>query len=254
MTYTVTNLTAYLLVFLRMTGMIAINPVFARRNVPARARVILILALTLLMAPGVGAVAEPDTLSLIVLMLKEAFVGLVCGMVFQFFYYLLFFAGDLMDMQFGLSMARVFDPGTSIQTSVSGNFLNVLFMLYFFATDSHLVLFRAMAASFQLVPVGAVRITGDVAGFMITLFSSVFSLALRLALPFVAAEFVIEIAMGVLMKLIPQIHVFVINIQFKVLLGIFMLLVFCQPIGDFIDSYMGSILQSIQKALLVLGG
>jgi flagellar biosynthetic protein FliR len=87
---------------------------------------------------------------------------------------------------------------------------------------------------------------------MITLFESVFSLAFRLALPFIAAEFVVEVAMGILMKLIPQVHVFVVNIQFKLLLGIFLLFAFSQPIADFIDNYLQAAMQSMQKLLTVL--
>jgi flagellar biosynthetic protein FliR len=60
-----------------------------------------------------------------------------------------------MDTHFGMSMAKVFDPGTSIQMSVSGTFLNILFLLYIFCTDSHLLLIRIFADSFQVLPAGA---------------------------------------------------------------------------------------------------
>lgn len=253
MSYSIQNLMPYLLVFARMGGMVGLNPMFARRNVPMRVRAAFILALTIVMVPIVGdAPEESDTLSLLVLLVLEVTVGAVCGFIFQFFYYMLFFAGDFMDLQFGLSMARVFDPSTNIQASISSNFINVLFMLYFFATNSHLILIQAFAATFRLVPLGTAQITNELSGFIISLFTSAFSLALRLALPFVAAEFVIEMAMGVLMKLIPQIHIFVINIQFKVLLGIFMLLAFSGPIANFLDYYMRVVLSSLERMITIL--
>ena len=71
-------------------------------------------------------------------------------------------------------------------------------------------------------------------------------------MPFVAAEFVLEMSMGVLMKFIPQIHVFVINIQFKILLGIVLLLAFAGPIGSFTDNFMRLMFQNIQNVLYVL--
>ncbi len=254
MVFGIGNLEAYLLVFVRMTGMIALNPLFSRRGVPLIARTGMILATTILLAPTVP-VALPqqmDTLLLILLMFQELVVGALCGLIFQLFYYMIFFTGDIMDMQFGLSMARVFDPGTSIQASISGNLLNILFVFYFFATNSHLVLLQAFGASYHLVPVGTVQISGEVQGFLITLCSTVLSMALRLALPFVAAEFVIEVAMGILMKLIPQMHVFVINIQLKILVGIFLLLAFAQPIGDFMDRYMEAMLHSVETLLTLM--
>lgn len=256
-TITTANISVYLFVFVRMGGMILLNPIFARRNMPTQVKMGLILCLTLLIAPTVQAapIASLTEAGLLFGLLREVFIGLVCSYVFYIFYYLLFFAGDLMDVQFGLSMAKIFDPGTSIQMSVSGNLLNIMFMLYLFATDSHLLLIRIFASSYQIIPVGAATLSfAGVAGFVLNLFLSAFSLIVRLTLPFIAAEFVIEIAMGVLMKLIPQIHVFVINIQFKMLLGIFLLLAFASPISGFVDHYLAVMFESIEKALYAMAG
>ena len=178
-----------------------------------------------------------DSLGLALALLRELFVGLACGFVFQIYYYMLFFVGDWMDMHFGLSMAKVFDPGTSIQASMSGNLLNAMFLLYFFATDSHLLLIRIFIDSFRILPV----------------FIAAFSMILRLALPFVAAEVVLELITGVLMKLIPQIHVFVINMQMKVALGFILLLAFSGPITSFLDNYMRVMLENMQWAFSAMG-
>ncbi len=251
---TLNNLTAFAAVFTRMGAMVFLNPVFSRRNVPSQVRAGLALFLTILLVGMVDTspLENLAALSFVVILFRELLVGVACSCVFQSFYYILFFAGDLMDFQFGLSMAKVFDPGTSIQMSISGNIFSLLFVLFLFVTDSHLVLIRLFASSYELVPVGGALATGSVSPFMITLFESVFSLAFRLALPFIAAEFVVEVAMGILMKLIPQVHVFVVNIQFKLLLGIFLLFAFSQPIADFIDNYLQAAMQSMQKLLTVL--
>ena len=90
------------------------------------------------------------------------------------------------------------------------------------------------------------------AGFGIDIFVSVFSLAVRLAFPFVATEFVLEMGMGILMKLIPQIHVFVINMQFKILLAITMLFVLAAPITTFIENYIIVMFDNLEEALNVL--
>ena len=244
------NSAAWLLVFARMGGLLGMNPLFARRNVPSVIRAGLTFLLTALIAPGivVTGVTANNSLQLAVSMLGELFVGFACGYVFQIYYYLLFFAGDLMDTHFGMSMAKVFDPGSSIQMSVSSTFLNILLMLYLFVTDSHLLMIRIFADSFQVLPAGAFTFSQDSAKFFINLFLSTFSLAIRLVLPFMAAEFVLELSMGVLMKLIPQIHIFVINIQFKMLLGLILLLAFAGPVASFVDNYMRLMLQNLQYA------
>lgn len=249
-----TNTSAWLLVFARMGGLLGMNPLFSRRNVPAMVRVGLTLLMTVLIAPGIDAPAlGTSSFGLATGLLQELLVGLACGFVFQIFYYMLFFAGDLMDTQFGLSMAKVFDPGTNVQLSISGTLLNLLFILYIFVTDSHLLLIRIFAASFQILPAGSVHFSPEAAQFFLSLFISVFSMVLRLALPFIAAEFMLELAMGILMKLIPQIHVFVINIQFKVLLGMVLLLAFAGPITSFIDNYMRIMFDSLQSVFYAMG-
>lgn len=251
----VANAPAWLLVFARMGGLLGMNPLFARKNVPAMVRAGLTFAITALIVPGIAAseIQVQGSLDLAVGMLKELFVGFACGFVFQIYYYMLFFVGDLMDTGFGLSMAKVFDPGTSIQMSISGNLLNILFVLYIFATDSHLLLIRIFTTSFQILPVGSMAFSPDAAQFFLQLFMAAFSMGLRLVLPFMAAEFVLELSMGVLMKLIPQIHVFVINIQFKLLLGMLTLLAFASPVASFIDRYMRVMFENLQRAFNVLG-
>ena len=124
--------------------------------------------------------------------------------------------------------------------------------LFIFATDSHLLLIRIFTASFEILPLASASFSPECAQFFLELFIGAFSLGLRLALPFMAAEFVLELSMGVLMKLIPQIHVFVINIQFKVLLGILLLLAFANPIASFTDHYMRLMLENLQRAFMAL--
>lgn len=246
--------TAWILIFARLAGMIGFNPLLSRRNVPATVRAAFVFVLTLVLAPTLGPLptfTNPYVLAFSVF--KELFAGLCCGYVFLIFYQMLFFAGDMMDMQFGLAMAKVFDPGTNIQMSSSGNFINFLFVMYFFVTDSHLLMIHIFAASFKVLPLGGVVITKEILGFALSIFISAFSLAIRLALPYVAAEMVLEISMGVLMKLIPQIHVFVINIQMKVMLGMALMLLFASPMSNFLNNYTNLILDEMQQALSILG-
>lgn len=251
----VLDIALFILVFCRMAGMILFNPLLASQNVPARLKSGFVLGLTFLIAPTLNWDGLPlDTgTALVFAMFRELFIGFVCGMVFQFFYYILFFVGDVMDVGFGLSMAKVFDPATNIQTSTASRLLQIVFVLYLFATNSHLVLIRIFASSYMIIPVGAQSLNLEIGRFMLELFVSIFSLAIRLALPFMAAEFTLEISMGVLMKLIPQINAFVINLQFQVLLGLALLFLFCGPIANFVDSYLGQMLQSIERALYAMG-
>jgi flagellar biosynthetic protein FliR len=236
--------------------MIAFNPLLSRRNMPMQYRMGFVLALTVLLAGIIDnqALTVANDIELIFAVFKELLIGYACGFVFQIFYYFLFFVGDLLDVQFGLSMAKVFDPATNIQMAVTSNLLSFVFVLFIFATDSHLILIKIFAASFEIVPLMMIQFSPIIADHFIELFGNIFTLALRLAMPFVVTQFIVEVSLGILMKLVPQIHVFVISIQMKMLLGILLLLLFAQPIAAFLDNYTIIMLQNMEGALHLISG
>lgn len=245
----------FLFAFARLGGMIFANPLFGRRNVPMRVRAGLVLALTLLIGPNLDAqaVTSFNSLEMMAAILRETAYGICFGLVFQIFFYMLFVAGDLMDTAFGLSMSKIFDPVNGLQISVMGQVIQIVFALYFFATGSHLIMVKIFAYSFELVPAGAQTIVWtEVVKFLLSLFESAFVMAVKLALPFLAAEFLVEAAMGILMKLIPQIHVFVINMQCKILTGLVLMMLFAQPMGNFIDHYAADIMQEMQNLMTIV--
>ncbi|MBE6860341.1 MAG: flagellar biosynthetic protein FliR [Ruminococcus sp.] len=234
-----------------MAAIIVLNPVFSRQSIPAVAKTGLIALLTIIITPYIEVPALTTTMiDFLICIAKEFFIGFLLTFVFNIYYYMLMFAADLMDTQFGLSMAKMMNPQTNIQSATTGNLLNVVFMLYFFVTNSHLVLIGTAVGSYEAVPAGLTAI--DIMGsctFVIELFSSVFVLALRLALPYVAAEFVLELCLGLLMKLVPQIHAFVIHMQGKIILGLILLLALSIPMTNFIDNYITKMLGSMNQAL-----
>ena len=248
----------FLLVFARMGGMIFINPVFARKGVPLMVRTGLALALSLLIAPaaraGGQAVVLYSTFDMAEALVRELILGLGIGCVFQLFFYMLYVAGDLLDTAFGLAMGKVMDPMNGVQTAILGQFVNIFFFLYFFATGCHLLTIRLFAYTYEVIPAGAGVFFGrKVLWYFITMTATVFLMVIKLALPFVAAEFVLEMTMGVLMKLIPQIHVFVINIQCKILLGILLMILFAYPMGAFMDGYAEAMMKEAQNIIMMLG-
>ncbi len=250
-TYVFDAIQTYLLVFCRVGGMIFFNPLLARRNVPSQVRAALVFFASLIIVPNMGieAVSKMDTFALMSSMITELLIGVACGILFQIYYYLLFMVGDIIDMGFGLSMAKSFDPSTNLQISLSGNLFQFLFIMYFFASDSHLIFVRLIAASYDIVGVGAVTFGENVGSFMLTMFVSAFSLAMHLAVPFMAASFVLEMSMGLLMKLIPQISIFTIHFQLKMLFGFTLLFIFASPVSEFLDKYINSLLVSMQGLL-----
>lgn len=247
-------LLVYMLVFCRFAGMFAFNPMLVRSNVPARIRVALALFFTLLVAPmqPIEAVYSMSDFEYLFAIVREVLVGAVYGYVFQIYYNFLHMAGDLIDTDIGLSMAKIFDPSSNIQASATGRLFNLIFVLYFFSTGSHLALFRMYVDSFNMIPVGAAGLSSNIIVFAIDLFSSLFSLILRLSAPIMVAAVILQAALGILMKFIPSISVFVINVQLRVLLGLILLFMLAPFIGQFINNYIDLLFTDLTAAVQIL--
>ena len=234
------SIDVYILVMVRFVGMIGFNPLFGRRNVPAMVRMGLVLFLTLLVAPMQSAapVEALTGIGYVFAIFKELLVGIAYGYVFSVFFYMLYFAGDQLDTDFGIAMAKTFDPGTSIQTAFSTTIITYLFVMYFFASGAHLALIHMFASSFEQIPLGVPGLSTSVFAFVLDVFSEVFRMVLRIVAPFMVAEFILQASLGVLMKFIPQITIFVINFPLKIILAVLMLLWFAPYMGNFIDHYI----------------
>lgn len=241
----------HMLVFARIGGILFFNPLFGRSNVPSQWRTAFVLVLTMIVAPTLNTsdvVFETD-FSMFFALANELMFGFALNSVFIMFYYMIFFAGDLLDFNFGLSMAKVFDPGTNIQMSLTGNLFTILFSIYFFAVDCHLLFIRIITASFTLIQVGVVIVPSNFSQFMLEVFYLSMLILARLIAPFLVLQFIMEMSMGVLMKLIPQIHVFVLNIQLKILIGLTILITVFPNIMDIMDEYTQRMFWALQELM-----
>jgi flagellar biosynthetic protein FliR len=126
-----------------------------------------------------------------------------------------------------------------------------MFILYFFLTNGHLTYISLFAISYETVPVGfgfslsTVNLSYAIA----MLLGTVITLAVKMAMPIIAVEMVMEVCVGVMMKAVPTIHVFVVNIQLKVLMGLFMIMAVAGPMADFIDRLFGTMWEILFGAL-----
>lgn len=249
------ELTLFLYITARMSGCILANPFFSRQNVPNLVKAGLVLMLSVLVfSTAQGGVPVPvGILELAVRILLELAVGMILGMVIHFFFFIPQLAGFAVDTQMGLTMNQIYDAGSQSNMSVTGNLLNILMTLLFFAANGHHSLMRIFITSEEFVAYGAVRLEVEQAEYMLLLFGQCAALAVKLAMPILAAELVGQVGMGILMKVIPQINVFVINIDLKLLIGLFLLLILISPISEFLLMAEEQMLDSMREILALSG-
>lgn len=245
------ELTLFLYITARMSGFVLFNPLLGRQNIPALFRGGMILVMALFVFPGTNQIASVpvSVLVLVVRMLLELALGFLLGMIMNFFFYIPQLAGLVIDTQMGMTMNQIYDAGAQANLSVTGEVLNILMTLLFFAANGHHTLMRIMLTSGEIVPFGLVSFGLDVSNEMLVLFVECTVMAVKLCMPILAAELLGQIGMGVLMKAIPQINVFSINIELKVLIGLVLLLLLISPFSEFLLNAERSMLDSLQRIL-----
>ena len=164
------------------------------------------------------------------------------------------FAGTVMDFQMGISMAQVYDPQSGVQISLTGKILQIYYMLIFFAVDGHLVLMRILLNAGELVPYGQVAISTNAAEMAMEIFYDCVILAVKLSFPLIAFEFILEIVVGVLMKINPQVNIFILSIQLRLLCGFIMMIILVDPINSFIGDVISDFMKYMSRILRVAGG
>ena len=158
-------------------------------------------------------------------------------------------SGEIMDMQSGLGMAKVFDPGTNLQMSIMGSFVSFMMYLYFFVINAHLTYIELFVKSFDIIPLGFEGINPDLGISIVGYFSVVLTLVLKIAMPLIVSQTILQFCVGVLMKSVPQIQIMVINIQLKVGFGFLILFLVAVPLSDLIEKFMNTWLETLEGVL-----
>lgn len=241
----------FTLVLMRMSGFVFLNPLFGRKNIPAlfKASLALLLAITVYPLAGSAQTEAPSMLIYAVVLLKEFAVGYVLALVMQIFEMAVTYAGSIIDYQMGLSMATIYDAQNGTQVALTGNILQIYYLLLFFAVDGHLALLKIIMTSQEVVPYAGIQIGTQAAEAILQIFIECIVLAVKLAFPIIAFEFLVEVGIGLLMRIIPQINLFVMSIQLRVIIGVFMMVFLLSPMGDFLRSIITEMIKSLQELL-----
>ena len=249
------ELTLFLFVTARVGGFVLFNPILGRTNIPAAFRTGMALVLSVFVTSVTEQrPAQPSGLAeFMVLMLLEIFIGFLLGMAVNFFFYIPQLAGSMIDTQMGMTMNQMYDAGSAANMSVTGQILNVLMLLLFFAGGGHLTLLRMFITSEQIVPFGQVAVGLPAYQLLLELFVECTVLSVKLCMPVLAAELIAQVGMGVLMKVIPQINVFAINIELKVIVGLALVLVLTVPFSEFLLQAELAMLNALHDVLSLTG-
>lgn len=247
--------TYFILILARMFGCVFFNQIFGRGNLPTIFKISLsmMLAITVYgLLPLQDDIVITSIIEYALVVLKELFIGFIIGHIINMFFSVVVLSGEITDMQIGMSMSQIYDPHSNVSVGVTGRFLNVFLVLLFFSARGHLSLIQIFITSCKLVKVGSFSIPKNLFFNMVEMFSQILVYALKLALPILAVEIITEAGVGILMKAIPNIQVFSVNVQLKLFIGLFLILVLVPSFSAFLENTLTLMFESIQNNLSIL--
>ena len=245
------KLEAFLMVLVRIACFVAIAPVFGHKSINARLRVLIAacIALTVFVAMDPNMPEYSTVFGFTFLLIKEAAVGLSLGFISSLVMAIITMAGEFIDREIGFSMAQSFDINTGAMTTITANLYDKLIYLIILITNLHYYILKAVVRSFEVIPLGNFKLNipfmyTQVIGFVVEFFI----IGFRIAMPIFIAATILNIILGVMTKSSPQMNMFAIGIQMKIILGMLTLaimIMFIPNITNYLMEKMDGMISSL---------
>ncbi len=255
MQYFVLHFQVFLLIMIRMSSMMMVAPFYSSGVIPFRIRALVAFLITLVIFPMVSAknFAFAGNMGIYgLLVLREVFLGLFIGFLVSMIVAAFQLSGEFFAVQIGFGINEVIDPLAQVSIPLVGQLKNLIGLLVFLFIGGHHFMIRAVYRSYDLVPLrglGEGAVSGML-GFLSHVFSGMFVVALKIALPVVATIFLVSVSMGVLSKAAPQMNIMMLGFPLKIAIAFGVMLVISPLIVRIMSVSLDRTFRFIMKMLV----
>lgn len=249
-------LPAFLLILVRFVAFFATVPIFSYRNIPNQFKIGIAFFLAWITLYTIEAPEIAIDLSFIMLIGKEALIGLLLGLIAYMILAAVQIAGGFIDFQMGFAIANVIDPQTGAQGPLVGQYFYTIAILFLLTVDGHHLLLNGAMFSFEIIPLDQL-INFDnenLALFIVSTFNQLFLIAFQLAIPIVGCLFLVDVALGIIARTVPQLNVFVVGLPLKILVALFVISMFIVMYISIVKDLFTLMLEAIQVLIKLFGG
>ncbi len=212
----------FVLAFFRIAGMMLFAPLFGSSRIPRQVKVMLALVLAMSVTPGITGPAElPETtFGLVAGIAGEMAFGLAMGMIQSFVFIAAQWAGEIIGQQMGFNLSEVFDPQFGAQGSIVGDMYFMLTLVVFLTIGGHHAMLHGVRDSFISLPLLSLHVDQSLLDTLIGLFESATILAVRLAAPMLVTMLVVDLSLGLVGKILPQMNIMAVGLSLRSALGL----------------------------------
>jgi flagellar biosynthetic protein FliR len=230
-------LATYLYPFVRVMGYISADPVLGNRTVPIRLKIGLALAISVAIAPTLGPLPaiEPASPAGLAILAQQVFIGVAIGFAVRVILAAVEMAGQMIGLQMGLGFATFFDPQTSAQVPVIGQYLGLLAVLVFLSINGHALLLSTLIESFSILPIGTLGLDSNGFSAFARWGAQIFLIGFTLALPVIATLLIANFGIGIISRAAPQMNIFAVGFPFTLLVGfiaLYLMIPYFLPVLD----------------------
>lgn len=251
------KLPAFLLIFVRITSFFLMMPIFSYRTIPTVYKIGLGFFLSWLIFYAIHPPAFEINGPYFFLIIKEAMVGLFIGFCAYLMMSAIQIAGGLIDFQMGFTLANVIDPQTGAQSPLMGQYLDIFGLFLLLAMNGHYLLIDGIYNSYHFIPIDQAFLPlghSNVMEYFIKAFSSMFIIAFQMALPVVGSLFLVDVALGIVARTVPQLNIFVVGMPVKLVVSFIVIIAVMGSILAVVSNLFQTTLQTIRGLLELLGG
>ncbi|AXF55120.1 flagellar biosynthetic protein FliR [Salicibibacter kimchii] len=248
---------AFLLIFVRILAFLATLPIFSYRNVPNMYKIAFALFFAYIIFFTLDVPTMEVEATFFLLIIKEVLIGLLLGLIASILFYAIQVAGAFIDIKMGFLIANVMDPQTGAQTPLTGGFLYAFAVLFLLVTDGHHLLLDGIFYSYAYVPVDEMTVHFGGASVMETAagaVSTMFVIAFQMSFPIVGALFLVDVALGLMSRAVPQMNVFVVGLPLKIFLGLPIMLLMLPSFFWLVSNLVDEIVVTMRTLLQLFGG
>lgn len=245
----------WLLVFLRVSALLTVFPIFSAANFPVQMR----LALGALVAALVSPLLPPTLLQThdfwgwIGIMSMEVLVGLAFGFASRIIFYALDLAGAIIGSEIGLQLPPSMNPMSGAQVTAPGTILYYLAAMIWLSLDLHHWMLVGFEKTYVYLPVGGAHLSEALMTDMIGRTSQIFLIALQLAAPVMAVSFIVSLVFAVLGRAVPQMNVFQESFTIRTLAGLSVFGLTLQLMSQHIINYLHRLPEDVLQVAQLLG-
>jgi flagellar biosynthetic protein FliR len=231
---------SYIIILVRVAAFISSFPGFGDKSTPAQIKIAFSIAISFYIAniSDIPIYEKISILSLTLICMKEMLIGLVMGLSCKLMFIAVNIFGSILSMQFGLSAAAFFDPNQGTSSSIFVTFITNYATVLMFFHDVHHMAILSIIKSYQNLNFDIEQI-GE---FCASLISSSFKIGVISAAPFIAVNIIVNIAGGVMSRLMPSFQIFFLITPINIMI---LYILFLSFFDDILINILGGLKETI---------